>query len=159
MCGLVTEVGEIVDGFKRHWFYKKPIEDILKNLKEEIGDVMWSISLAYYALDEPIPADIDSEIVELTAPGLDMILAKLVRYSSNMFATCFAYPYDSMKSNMDYDLRQLLTYLAFLARSYETSLLKEGFNNYMKLKKRYPDGFSSFRALNRNTENELSHIH
>lgn len=41
--GLQTEVGELVDRFKREIFYGK--EPDRTNVKEEIGDVLWYISL------------------------------------------------------------------------------------------------------------------
>jgi len=39
--GMVTEVGELADVFKRNLAYKKPID--LINVQEEIGDLMWYI--------------------------------------------------------------------------------------------------------------------
>ena len=39
--GMVTEIAEIADIFKKHIAYKKPID--LVHLKEEIGDVFWYI--------------------------------------------------------------------------------------------------------------------
>jgi NTP pyrophosphatase (non-canonical NTP hydrolase) len=40
--GLFTELGELVDGFKKDMAYNVPIDDV--NLKEEIGDLMWYIA-------------------------------------------------------------------------------------------------------------------
>ena len=42
ILGMTTEVGEIVDPFKKCYAYNKPIDYI--NIKEEIGDLMWYIS-------------------------------------------------------------------------------------------------------------------
>lgn len=41
--GLFTEIGELVDIFKRHIFYGKPID--LTNMDEEIGDVLWYLAI------------------------------------------------------------------------------------------------------------------
>lgn len=155
-CGLVTEVGEIIDQYKRHWFYKKDLDK--KNLAEEIGDVLWYLAIGYYALGIEIEEDPSEALAETTRPEMDMILAKLVRYSSNVFSVAFAYPLEAMESNLDYDLRQLMYFLHYFAEEQGTSIMEAATANVRKLAKRYPDGFSSFHALNRNKEHELSHI-
>lgn len=154
--GLVTEVGEIVDTYKRHWFYKKPLDT--KNLIEEIGDVLWYVAVAYHALDYPIPETPWTDLEGLSRPNLDLILAKLSRYSGNIFGVTFAYPEEAIDSGLNYDLRQLLYTLSYLAEMHSTTLLEAAQSNIQKLAKRYPEGFSTFSALNRNKENELSHI-
>ena len=47
MIGLCTETGEFQDSLKKHIFYGKEIDKV--NLKEELGDLCWYISIA---LDE-----------------------------------------------------------------------------------------------------------
>lgn len=41
--GLTTEIGELVDTFKKHIFYGKEIDH--ENLVEEMGDLFWYIAL------------------------------------------------------------------------------------------------------------------
>lgn len=41
--GLVTEAGEMLDALKKHLFYGAPLD--LTNIKEELGDVEWYMSL------------------------------------------------------------------------------------------------------------------
>lgn len=41
VMGMVTEVGELQDVYKKHLAYGKPIDEV--NEKEEIGDLMWYI--------------------------------------------------------------------------------------------------------------------
>lgn len=41
--GLSSEMGEVCDQLKRHFFYKLPLD--LVNLREELGDVLWYIHL------------------------------------------------------------------------------------------------------------------
>ena len=41
--GLMTEVGELVDTFKKHIFYGKEIDH--ENLVEEMGDLFWYTAL------------------------------------------------------------------------------------------------------------------
>jgi len=45
--GLVTESGELLDIFKKHDFYKKPIDYI--NLQEELGDIFWYLAEICFA--------------------------------------------------------------------------------------------------------------
>ena len=42
VSGMVTEAGEIMDVYKKHIAYGKPLD--LVNVKEEIGDLMWYIA-------------------------------------------------------------------------------------------------------------------
>lgn len=56
--GLETEVGELQDALKKYFFYGKEIDEV--NLKEEIGDCLWYISLLCSELKTTF-----SEIMEL----------------------------------------------------------------------------------------------
>ena len=145
-----------MDAYKRHWHYKKPLD--VKNLAEEVGDILWYLVLAHKALDYPLIEEADKAIAELTQPSLDLILAKLVRYSSNIFSVSFAYPEQAMDSGLEHDLRHLNIFLAFLVRELDFDTLTCAKFNIEKLSKRYPEGFTEFAAVNRNTEHELSHI-
>lgn len=42
-AGICTEGGELMDVFKKHHFYGKPVD--WTNVKEEIGDVAWYLAL------------------------------------------------------------------------------------------------------------------
>jgi NTP pyrophosphatase (non-canonical NTP hydrolase) len=42
-CGLITEVGELMDPLKRYFAFNKPIDAV--NVMEEIGDLIWYIML------------------------------------------------------------------------------------------------------------------
>ena len=42
LSGMVTEVGELMDVYKKFMAYNKPID--LVNVQEEVGDLMWYIS-------------------------------------------------------------------------------------------------------------------
>jgi NTP pyrophosphatase (non-canonical NTP hydrolase) len=41
--GISTEAGELLDAYKKHIFYNKPLD--LVNIEEELGDLCWYISL------------------------------------------------------------------------------------------------------------------
>ena len=46
--GMCTESGEFTDGIKRNIFYHKPFNVV--NLIEELGDILWYVSIAIDAL-------------------------------------------------------------------------------------------------------------
>ena len=60
--------------------------------------------------------------------------------------------------NLEEELGDLTYYLALVCLATDLPLGRILGNNIEKLKKRYPDGFSSSDALNRDIENELSHF-
>src|SRR6476620_2519605 len=41
--GMVTELGELADVFKKHLFYGKPIDWV--NIEEELGDLFWYLAV------------------------------------------------------------------------------------------------------------------
>lgn len=41
--GLITETGELTDGFKRAIFYGKPLD--ITNVREELGDFFWYVAI------------------------------------------------------------------------------------------------------------------
>lgn len=42
LLGMMTEIGELVDTYKKNLAYAKPIDMV--NVEEEIGDIMWYIA-------------------------------------------------------------------------------------------------------------------
>ena len=48
--GVKTELGELLDAFKKHYIYGKPLDKV--NLLEEAGDVLWYIAGDYTINDE-----------------------------------------------------------------------------------------------------------
>lgn len=48
MCGINTESGELTDQIKKVLFYARKID--VTNIKEELGDLSWYISLALSAI-------------------------------------------------------------------------------------------------------------
>lgn len=78
---------------------------------------------AYQALEIDSPPDTAEMWGDNTRPSIDMICAKLVRYSSNMYAVAYAYPETVLESNMDYDLRQYLMFLHAFGEHYGVNLM------------------------------------
>lgn len=154
--GLVTEVGELVDSFKRHYFYGLELDT--RNVKEEIGDILWYVALAYHALDESIPnyvEDISLENSRFHLSSTDALLAGLVRKSSDVF---FFFNALKDKTCVTDDLEDILVYLKLFCEDKGIDIYECADANVEKLKKRYPEKFTVEDAVNRDVENELSHI-
>lgn len=83
-----------------------------------------AILVAYTMLEIPAPENTRDLWGDTTVPSIDMIYAKLVRYSSNIFSVALAYQETCLDSNMDYDLRQYLTFLDILCRHYDIDLMR-----------------------------------
>lgn len=83
-----------------------------------------AILVAYTMLELPAPENTADLWGDTSVPSIDLMYAKLVRYSSNIFAVSLAYPESCLDSNMDYDLRQYLTFLDILCKGYGIDLMK-----------------------------------
>ena len=150
-CGLVTEVAELVDSFKRHWFYGTELD--LVNIKEEVGDVLWYLAIGNDALG--VPMDNFSGLLTKEVASDEEVLARLVRKASDIF---FFYNSWQEKEGLPQDFNDLLGYLRMLCNNYGIDINQCAQDNITKLQKRYPDNFTQEAALNRDKENELSHI-
>jgi NTP pyrophosphatase (non-canonical NTP hydrolase) len=59
--GISTEAGEILDAFKKHIYYGKPLDEV--NIMEEVGDVMFYIAIILrefgYSFEDAAKMNID----------------------------------------------------------------------------------------------------
>lgn len=61
--GMATETGEFMDALKKHVFYGKDLD--IRNLREELGDIMWYIAIACDALDVELDTVLAKNIEKL----------------------------------------------------------------------------------------------
>lgn len=153
--GLVTEIGEIVDAFKRQEFYKKPLD--LVNLKEEVGDALWYVAIGYHGLNQCM--DVVDDVFEKgtvvsSEVQVEWLLKKLIHHASNVLN----YYDEADLVSIDYDLRKIVTFLHYLALHYSFTLEEACALNIEKLRKRFPNGFTEYDAINRNKVEEMSHF-
>ncbi len=131
--GIFTEVGEILDIFKKWLAYGKEIDYV--NLGEEIADVCW------YAINEDrlkgfIYLEEDKPLYYSMCPLItEDILDSLLNYQSR---------FEDNVLNLMYNI----------AESCGIDFYKCLENNIAKLKIRYPDKFDTAKALNRDLESE-----
>lgn len=63
--GASTEAGEMLDAMKKHLYYGKSLD--LVNLKEEIGDCLWYLSIAIDVLGTTYEEIMETNIAKLKA--------------------------------------------------------------------------------------------
>jgi NTP pyrophosphatase (non-canonical NTP hydrolase) len=60
---LSGEAGELVDGFKKHLIYGKPVD--IANLIEECGDVLWYMALLFRSIGVSFESVMEMNIQKL----------------------------------------------------------------------------------------------
>ena len=133
IMSMVTEVGEIVDIFKKHTFYGKPLDRV--HLMEECGDLLWYIGLG--ALTEgmiAISPCIRMEPVLRNEPWTPMLEALKSLSSAATREDAIVGVFKCTRSMIewhDFDYNDVLD------------------ANIAKLEARYPEKFTTDCALNR----------
>jgi hypothetical protein len=113
---MVKEVAKLI-GSSSNIFGKPWIESSLVNL-------LYALCVGYTAYEREIPDNTAALWGDNTEPNDLMIMAKMVRYSSNLYACAGAYPSTCLDSNLDYDMRQLLTFMHVYAKRNDIDLMK-----------------------------------
>lgn len=157
--GIITEIGEIVDPFKKKLAYGKPID--LVNVGEEIADLSWYVSnkanlhdnlvLQDFTEDEAFEATTESKeyFMELSEEDKnECIVAWMVNIQAGVI-----YNQGPMR-NVNNVFKTLSMSCSMLGLSYFEQLDK----NIRKLKARFPDKFDADRAINRDLEAERKEL-
>lgn len=63
--GVTTEAGELLDSLKKAMFYGRELDVV--NFKEELGDILWYIAIAYDELGGSFEEGMEVNIAKLTA--------------------------------------------------------------------------------------------
>lgn len=140
LMGIISEIGEIVDVYKKKLAYNKPFDKI--NLKEECADVTWYLvnwatiedefletpEIDNSFIDEDSTVEIDIIFDFLINEGLH--LGRIQQTLNRWYTTCLK--------------------LGLTQEEFEQGLE----NNIEKLKIRFPEKFTKENALNRNLEQE-----
>ena len=162
--GVITEVGEALDIFKKYLAYKKPMD--LVNLGEELADVAWYIvNNATFigitletkvnqqdAYNEELREFLHEEVV------LDEGISKEHKCEILLLLLISGYtPEPSI--DKDFELIEIqLAILMYVAELYELDFYQCLTNNITKFKVRYPEKFTEDAALNRNLEAERTEL-
>jgi NTP pyrophosphatase (non-canonical NTP hydrolase) len=140
--GIITEAAEVVDILKKKHAYGKEID--VPHLKEELGDILWYAANYCKFMNMDFANVIDNISYEpLYDRSTDFSLYELMELIV-INAT-------ALDINSVYDIIDLTLYAIEQVDGTLDEVLS---TNIRKLAARYPEGFSSFYALNRNLDNE-----
>lgn len=140
--GIITEAAEVIDILKKKHAYDKEIDKA--HLREEIGDIFWYV--ANYC-----------KIMELDFAGIiDNVRLDPLYDEKNNFSLYQTMEY-IINNTLTLDEHSIVDVVDLLM--YAINLTEEDLNevlriNIRKLQARYPEGFSSYYALNRTLDNE-----
>jgi NTP pyrophosphatase (non-canonical NTP hydrolase) len=144
--GIITEAAEVVDILKKKHAYDKDID--YPHLKEELGDIMWYAANYCKFMNMDFANVIDNITYEpLYDRSTDFSLYELMELIV-INAT-------ALDINSVYDIIDLTLYAI---EQVDGTLDEVLTTNIKKLAARYPEGFSSFYALNRNLDKEKNII-
>jgi len=142
--GALTEVGELLDNFKKHLAYGRQLD--LPNLLEECGDLNWYLALAAHI------GEFDLEYI--TTDVWDDYPVTSLLYTLSSEVAAFAVNGEFQHSRR---CSSILTLEASLLRRYDFTVEESLPVNIAKLAARYGDKYSDYCATNRDlfTEREI----
>lgn len=145
--GLVTELGELVDIYKRQVYYKKqPDRD---HLIEEVGDLMWYLAILAEAIGIPFPEEREIVIPEQYQGLSDFeILSKLSVHAVRGFSIA-GDNFELAEPFTPEIIKRCLFWLKCFVDNHAIALEDAAEANIAKLARRYGDKFSEYRAINR----------
>ena len=148
ILGICTEAGELLDIYKKHKMYDKPLDK--EHLKEEIGDLL------FYVFMLNIVADINLDYKLLKSIDNDYFFKKIFITSSDLLDEYVRENHEDFFCIDIYDMMIDLTYFcATLLVNYNFTFEETLTHNMNKLKKRYPNGgYSNTDAIERKDKNE-----
>lgn len=135
--GMITEIAEIADIFKKHIAYGKPIDFV--HLKEEIGDVCW------YIVNMATFEDEELKVFNNERPWIPTEDEEW-EYEIDSFLVGLYYNQDCNSVRLERIIN--------LCRQWNIDFEECLDLNIAKLKTRFPQGFSEEKALNRDLVNE-----
>lgn len=133
--GLITELGELTDIYKRNIFYGKEID--LVNVKEELGDIMWYLAIIYREFNYS-----PSGVRYITNQGAVELIQDMLLTAINL---------NRLDKKVCNHLKDQIINFGKLHNFTFEEILETNIN---KLKKRFPNKFTEYHALNRDLEAE-----
>jgi NTP pyrophosphatase (non-canonical NTP hydrolase) len=140
--GIITEAAEVVDILKKKHAYGKEID--LSHMKEELGDLMW-YAANYCKFMEINFANIIDDIT------YEPLYDRSTDFSMYELMELIVINATALDINSIYDIIDLTLYAIEQVDGTLNEILD---TNIRKLAVRYPEGFSSYYALNRDLDKE-----
>lgn len=157
--GVITEIGEVLDIFKKNLAYGKAVDVV--NLGEELADISWyivnkcrfqeiSLEDAFNLVKAEVKEVLDTQMFVKEGLSKDLrteaLLHPLLRAYCGPTNDIFSAPIVQ------------LAILANIAEWYELDFFQLLTNNINKLKVRYPEKFTEEAALNRDLDAERTEL-
>lgn len=153
--GMVSELNELSDAINK--------KDRV-NIGEEMADIVWYVS-GYVFLLQHADEDFDVNYRFLTenkptkdnlkrVNGLYHDISKL----SDIVKKFLAYKKDYSLTEIKVLLIRILKFINYLAMSYEINMEEQLDKNIRKLQVRFPDKFTTEKAVNRDLDSELEQL-
>ena len=150
--GIVTEVGELVDAYKKHLYYGKELDVV--NIKEEIGDCFWYIALATDALQIPVEINSQHPLWNSLDNSTDVHGCDIVDGLIPLFAQLWDSSAKEHKELFEMHLLVLFMKLSQLNCCMGATLAETLSGNIEKLAFRYSSKFNKADALSRDLKTE-----
>lgn len=157
--GVVTEIGEALDIFKKFLAYQKPIDIV--NLGEELADIAWYIVNKCRFHEVPLDDDFDVVVSEIGTVIKESMFTESdlpLELKSEALLTVILMTYCGPTNNMFNAPIVQLAVLASIAQFYDLDFFQCLTNNIDKLKVRYPEKFTEEAALNRDLDAERTEL-
>lgn len=159
ILGMVTEMGELADAWKKRAIYEKPLD--WTNIREECGDFMWYYALAVFAAGTSLDSIFGVASIGLVSPleRCDFNMTSIRVMLNGVQAVDYACQDDGITSGET--IRRLVTLLEDFAHNViaatGTNFADILQSNKTKLERRYPQGaFSTADALARKDKEDES---
>lgn len=153
--GVITEIGEVLDIFKKNLAYKKPIDVV--NLGEELADISWYIvnkcRFREILLEEDF-TKVTAEMKEFLDTSLFTSQEVPTDLKTEAIMIILIQMYCGASENLFGSPIVQLAILANIAEWYKLDFFQLLTNNIDKLKVRYPEKFTEEAALNRDLDSE-----
>ena len=92
--------------------------DYKDTMKGAVAMLLFFLVTSFTIYEATVPENPEDLWIDQTEPGMDMILAKLSHFASNLFSVTYSTQEDVFDSNMEYDLRNLVKFLHVFSKNY-----------------------------------------
>lgn len=139
VAGIVTEISEVIDIYKKHLAYGKELD--MEHLQEEMIDIVWYAANLAIMLDVPA----DSSKIEVFLSQEDETIKQVANYNTVESITHWV----EALLNLEFNPMATIAFVALTMKAMGMDFYEGLAKNIAKLNKRYPDGFSQEKAINR----------
>lgn len=150
--GIMTEIGELADGFKKQMAYNKPLD--LINVSEEWADIMWYVAGKKTIVSKAYPDSVDDFVFEVNSESTDFYRQNFKNDKKESHVALIA---PAVFLNALYSpngMWKFLNFMDYLGDRLGIDKMQALTNNINKLHFRYKGKFDEYLAQNRDLDTE-----